>query len=208
MRPPNHRQHAPPRSQGACAAGLPARRWLLRCALAVACWAAAPPGIAQTTSVATENQVKAAYLYKFGGYVEWPAQAFEKPESPFVIGVVAADGFAEVLEQTVAGRNLNGHPLTVQRLKRGEPFNGVHMVFISRTETNVLQEAINNLKGQAVLTVTDAERGAHAGSMISFVLEDNKVRFDIAPTPAEQSKLKISARLLNVARKVLGKASS
>lgn len=208
MRTPPH-QHAPPRPQGIRPSpSLSARRrWLVR-ALAVACWAAASPCAAQTTSLATENQVKAAYLYKFGGYVEWPTQAFEKADSPFVIGVVAADSFAEVLEQTVAGRNLNGHPMSVQRLKRGEPFNGVHMVFISRTEANALQEALNNLKGQAVLTVTDSERGGHAGSMISFVLEDNKVRFDIAPAPAEQSKLKISARLLNVARKVLGKAAS
>lgn len=176
--------------------------------LAATCWAMAPACNAQTTAPATENQVKAAYLFKFGGYVEWPTQSFDKPDSPFVIGVVSADAFAEVLESTVAGRNLNGHPMSVQRLKRGDAVNGVHMLFISRTEANALQEAVNNLKGQAVLTVTDSDRGPNAGSMINFVLEDNKVRFDIAPASAEQSKLKISARLLNVARRVLGKVAS
>jgi hypothetical protein len=177
----------------------------------MACWSAASPGAAQSArgdAQATESQVKAAYLYKFGGYVEWPTQAFDKTDSPFVIGVMAGDAFADVLEQTVAGRNLNGHPMSVQRIRRGEPANGVHILFISRTENGALVDTLNDLKGQAVLTVTDAERGANAGSMITFVLEDSKVRFDIAPAPAEQSKLKISARLLNVARKVLGRVSS
>lgn len=156
---------------------------------------------------ATENQIKAAYLYKFSGYVEWPAQAFDKADSPLVIGVIAGDTFAEVLEQTIAGRGMNGHPLSVRKMRHGEPMTGVHIVFISRTEAAVLSEAIAGLKGQAVLTVTDSERGPSAGSMINFVLEGNKVRFDIAPTPAEQNKLKISARLLNVARKVVGRSS-
>lgn len=175
--------------------------------MALAMWAGAQNGMAQNGSPATESQVKAAYLFKFGGYVEWPAQAFDKPDSPFVIAVVAADAFADVLEQTVTGRNLNGHPMAVVRLKHGDTANGVHMLFVSRTQASTLQDTINTLKGQAVLTVTDAERGTNAGSMITFVLEDNKVRFDIATAPAENSRLKISARLLGVARKVLGRTS-
>lgn len=184
------------------------RREWLACALTVACWTATPRCAAQIGSAATESQVKAAYLFKFSGYVEWPEQAFEKADSPFVIGIVAADAFADVLEQTVTGRNLNGHPMAVLRIKRGEAINGVHMLFVSRTEASALQEAIHALKGLAVLTVTDAERGTNAGSMITFVLEDNKVRFDIATAPAENSRLKISARLLGVARKVLGRTAS
>jgi len=179
---------------------------------AIALWACLPgiaqtPTPSQTDTPATENQIKAAYLYKFGGYVEWPAQSFDKADSAFVIGVVAADSFAEVLEQTITGRSMNGHPISVRKLRHGEGFTGMHMVFISHTENAALNETIAGVKGQAVLTVTDSERGPNAGSMINFVLEDNKVRFDIAPNPAEQNKLKISARLLSVARKVLGRTS-
>ena len=183
------------------------RRHLLA---ALVLWACLPRiALTQTTpeTQATENQIKAAYLYKFGGYVEWPVQSFDKADSPLVIGVLAGDTFADVLEQTIAGRSMNGHPISVRKIRHGEPYTGVHIVFISRTETAALNDAIAGVKGQAVLTVTDSERGPSAGSMINFVLEDNKVRFDIAPTPAEQNRLKISARLLNVARKVMGRAS-
>lgn len=155
-----------------------------------------------------ESQVKAAFLYKFAGYVEWPAQTFPKPDSPFVIGVIDADGFADVLEQTIAGRSMNGRPMVVQRLRRGEAFKGLHILFVARMDTQTIAETLQAAKGMAVLTVTDSERGFVTGSMINFVVENNKVRFDIAPEPAEQNKLKISARLMSVARKVMGRTAA
>jgi hypothetical protein len=164
-------------------------------------------GYAQSDAQAVENQVKAAFLYKFASYVEWPPQSFEKPDSTFVIGVLEGDGFAQVLEQTIAGRSMNGRPVVVQRLRRGDVPKGVHMLYIARTDASAMNEALAAAKGLAVLTVTDSERGLSAGCMISFVIENNKVRFDIAPEPAESNRLKISARLLSVARKVAGRTS-
>lgn len=170
--------------------------------LALACppWAQAE---AQAKAQAAEIQIKAAFLYKFGSYVEWPSHAFERADSPFVIGVIASDRFVKVLEQTVSERGMNGHRIVVRRMQRGEAPQGVHIMFVAGTDAATLDESIAAAKGLSTLIVTDAERGLSAGSMISFVIEDNKVRFDIAPEAAEQSHLKISARLMSVARKVL-----
>jgi hypothetical protein len=162
---------------------------------------------AQTVSRGLESQVKAAFLYKFCAYVDWPSQAFERPDSPFVIGVIDSDPFADILEQTTAGRNVNGRPVEVHRLKRGSPLTGVQIAFVAGPEAGALPNTIASGKGQAVLIVTEAERGLASGSMINFVLDQDKVRFDIAPTSAEQSNLKISSRLLSVARKVVGRTS-
>jgi hypothetical protein len=183
----------------------PGRRRLLLGALLACC---AEITFARAENQAMENQVKAAFLYKFGSYVEWPAQTFERPDSPFVIGILATDNFADMLEQLIAGRGMNGRPVVVQRMRRGEPPKGQHILFIAHTESTALSEMVAATKGKAVLTVTDSERGLGTGCMISFVVENNRVRFDIAPEPAEQNKLKISARLMSVARKVAGRTAS
>lgn len=164
-------------------------------------------GAAQLAAQPIEAQVKAAFLYKFGAYVAWPNQAFEKADSPFVIAVMGADAFADVLEQTTAGRNVNGRPVEVHRVRRGASLTGVQIAFIMGAETSTLPDILAATKGQSILIVTEAERGLDSGSMINFVLEQDKVRFDIAPVPAEQNNLKISARLLSVARKVVRRAS-
>lgn len=164
-------------------------------------------GWAQSENSAIESQVKAAFLYKFAGYVEWPPTAFERSDSPVVIGVVEAADFAQTLEQTVAGRSMNGRPVVVQRVARGDSLKGVHVLFIPRREAAALGDVLAQAKGLAILTVTDTERGLGAGCMINFVVENNKVRFDIAPEAAELSRIKISARLMSVARRVQGRTS-
>jgi hypothetical protein len=154
-----------------------------------------------------EAQVKAAFLYKFCAYVDWPAQAFARPDSPFVIGVIDSDPFADILEQTTAGRNVNGRPVEVHRLKRGASLAGLQIAFVAGPEAGALTNVVASGKGQSVLIVTEADRGLTQGSMINFVLDQDRVRFDISPTSAEQNNLKISSRLLSVARKVVGRSS-
>lgn len=175
--------------------------------LAFALLAHVADGAAQLAAQPIEAQVKAAFLYKFGAYVAWPNQAFEKADSPFVIAVMGADAFADVLEQTTAGRNVNGRPVEVHRVRRGASLAGVQIAFIMGAETSALADILAATKGQSILIVTETERGLDSGGMINFVLEQDKVRFDIAPAPAEQNNLKISARLLSVARKVVRRAS-
>jgi hypothetical protein len=186
------------------------RRWHARlagifglaCALVLAsgCVAAAA---ARPEAQAAEHRVKAAFVYKFGGYVEWPDEAFATPSSPLVIGVVGADALADALERMSAGRLVGGRPVQVRKLEHGAPLFGLHVVFIGRTDRGRLAEALDASRGQAALTVTESEDGLRLGSMINFVLVADKVRFDVALPRAQAERLRISSRLLSVARSVV-----
>jgi len=167
----------------------------------------ASPRPAQADALADEYRVKAAFLYKFGSYIEWPDRSFARGDSPVAIGVMGADTLAEELAQIVAGRNVNGRPVLVRRLRPGDPIAGLHVLFIGRSDSGRLAEILAAARGRALLTVTESEDALELGSMINFVVVDDKVRFDVAPPPAESGNLKISARLLGVARKVISKPS-
>ncbi|NML13759.1 YfiR family protein [Azohydromonas caseinilytica] len=150
-----------------------------------------------------EYQVKAAFLVKFGSYVEWPAAVFESRESPFVIGVVAPDAVADEVERAASAATVEGRPVQVRRLERADVPGGTHLLFIARSHNGQLADTLALARGRPLLTVTESEQALALGGMINFVIVDNKVRFDIALAPAEASQLKISARLLSVARRVL-----
>lgn len=148
---------------------------------------------------ATAVQVKAAFLYKFGGFVDWPPGAFAAADTPLTIGVLGADALADELERIVAGRNVQGRPVKVRRLKRGETVAQLHVLFVGQGD--IPQDARDAKQG--LLVVTESEDAPPRGSMINFVTVDDRVRFDVALGPAERGNLKISARLLAVARKVI-----
>jgi hypothetical protein len=179
---------------------LPGRRpgyWLAL--LMAALW----PLLAHAQSNPTlERQVKAAYLYKFAGFVEWPEGSFARPDSPVVIGVAGADALAEQLEQTVAGHTANGRSLVVKRVRRGDSLAGIHMLFISSQDKALAQELLAASRGQPVLTVTDADETHGLGSMINFVIADERLRFEVSLKHALASRLKISARMLAAAYRV------
>ena len=173
-------------------------------ALVISLAAMAPVSVlAQVDRTAAETQIKAAFLYKFSAFVEWPPKAFARPDSPFTIGVVGADELAAELEQIVKGRTVLERAVVVRRMRRGESVAGVQMLFIGQAEGVRLTEILAVAKGQSVLIVTESEDALSYGTMINFVSVDDKVRFDVALPQAERGALKISARLLAVARKVL-----
>ncbi len=149
-----------------------------------------------------ERQVKAAYLYKFAGFVEWPEGSFARPDSPVVIGVAGADALAEQLEQMVAGHTANGRPLQVRRIKRGDNLAGLHILFIAGQDKGLAQELLAASRGQPVLTVTDADETFGLGSMINFVIADERLRFEVSLKHAIAARLKISARMLSAAYRV------
>ena len=152
---------------------------------------------------ASEAQVKAAFIYKFGGFVEWPVRAFARADSVFTIGVLGADTVAAELEPLVAGRTVQGRPVSVHKLKRGDPLTGLHLLFVGQSEAPRLGEILGAAKGQPLLVVTESEDALTRGSMINFITVEDKVRFDVALPQAERGQLRISARLLGVARKVI-----
>lgn len=184
---------------GSCAG-----RWLLSACLLLAALAAVHGAGAQPadTSDTIERQVKAAYLSKFGSYVEWPAQAFENQDSPLRIGVIGADVLADDLAQLVAGRTVNGRQVQVHKLRQGDPVGGLNMLFIGGSDNGRLASVLATTKGQPLLTVTESDDGLALGSTINFVIVNGKVRFEVAPKNASQGNLNISARLLAAACKV------
>lgn len=162
------------------------------------------PNAAQAQASQSETAIKAAFLYKFGSFVEWPPAAFESPAAAFEIGVIGADALAAELERVTAGRTVRDRPVAVRRLQRGDSLAGLHALFVGAAEGGRLAQILDGSKGRPLLVVTDAPQGEPPpGSMINFVAENDKVRFDVALAPAEQGRLRISARLLAVARKVI-----
>ena len=153
-----------------------------------------------------EQRIKAAFLFKFGGYVEWPERLFPRSDSPLVIGVAGADVLAEELSRITSGRTMNGRPVTVRRIRSGEQVTGVHVLFISRSEAGRLGELLPMTQAQPVLTVTETEKGLAQGSVINFVIADNRVRFEVSLGAANRNGLRIGAPLLAVAQRVQEKA--
>ena len=173
---------------------------IMRLALCLAALLAAGHAAAQAAS---EIQVKAAYLYQFGGFVEWPPQAFATPDGAFSIGLIGADAMAAELEQIVATRVVQGRQVVVRRLDPGEPLAGLQVLFVGGAAAGRLPEILSAAKGAPLLVVTETEDALSQGSIINFVAVGNRVRFDVALPAAARSRLRISSRLLGVARRVV-----
>jgi hypothetical protein len=173
-------------------------------ALALLLWTLAAPGNTQTASDEAEYQVKAAFLYKFLGFVEWPNAIFSRADAPIVIGVLGAEPLAEELSRIVVSRTVSGRSVAVRRFGGGDPVVDVHVLFVSRANSARLPAILAATRGRALLTVSESDDArASEGSVINFVTVDDKVRFDVRLDRAEQAGLRISARLLSVARKVV-----
>lgn len=149
-----------------------------------------------------EHQVKAAFLYKFAGYVDWPAASFARPDTPVTIAVIGAEPIATELAQAVTGRTVNDRSVTVKRLKAGESLAGVHILFVGKAEIARLNLLTQAARPRSILTVTESEGALAQGSVINFIMAERRVRFEIALDSAEKSGLKLSSRLLAVAQQV------
>lgn len=184
------------------------RAWLPLLCLALALLPGYP-GTAQGQDEirAPEYRVKAAFVYKFGDYLEWPAGTFVGEQEPLRIGVLGADELADELARIVAERTMSGHPVQVHKLRTVEEATGQHLVFVGSPASAHLEEVVEASKGRAMLVVTESVQALRQGSTINFVVVGTKVRFDIALAPAQERGIKISSRLLAVARKVVGKPS-
>ncbi len=158
---------------------------------------------AQQGDAATlERRVKAAFLYKFVGYIAWPESALAQPDTPVVIAVMGDDALAAELAEAVSGRTMDGRPLAVRRLRDGEPLAGNHVLFVARAESARLPALARASSGLPLVLVSEAEGALDQGSTINFVVAGGRVKFDIAPDAAEKRGVKLSSRLLTVAQKV------
>jgi hypothetical protein len=153
------------------------------------------------TSPALERRVKAAFLYKFLGYAEFPPGAFADPASPVTIGVIGADDLAAELARIVSGRTVNNRTIAVRALRESELGTPVHLLFIGGADPARVGRMVR-AAGNAMLVVTECDGGLQQGSAINFRIVDERVRFDVALDAAERNGIKLSSRLLTVANRV------
>jgi len=146
-----------------------------------------------------EDEVKAAYLFRFLSYVEWLTSATEGGEGPFVIGVVGSDEVFAALQQIVRGRLAQGRPVEVRRLEEGEAPRGVHMVFVGRAAAGSLSRLSRQ---DGVVLVSEIAGALRRGAMVNLVRSQDHVRFEVAPTVAERKGVRISSRMLAVAERI------
>ena len=173
---------------------------LLRSFLVVhlACLVLTPFPGAQETSPDLEHQVKAAFLYNFARFVEWPP---DKPagEGAFVIGVFAPDATSRALEATVQGKSVGGRTIQVRPVKSQDEAAQCHMLFFGSETPERLRPMLKAVRGSAILTVGDSEAFAREGGIVHFVMQDHHVRFAVNTDAAERAGLKISSKLLQLA---------
>jgi len=146
-----------------------------------------------------EYRVKAAFLLNFTKFIEWPPSSFSSADSPFDLCVMGEDPFGRALDELVEGETVNGRKLEVQRIRRDEAKN-CQVLFIDNSEKEI-PKILSGL-GPGVLTVGEGDGFLRDGGIIGFVIQNRRVRFDINQSAAEAARLKISSKLLIVARNV------
>ena len=145
-----------------------------------------------------EYEVKAAFLFNFLKFIEWPAPT----GGAIVVGIVGDNRFGDVIEGVVSGKSINGRPISVKRMRSGDNLKACHILFVSLSEKNRTENILGSLGGSSVLTVGESDRFTNAGGIIKFYFEGNRVRFEINTAAAERAQLKISSKLLGLARVV------
>ncbi len=159
------------------------------------------PGILAPSSAGSapvmEYRVKAALLYNFAKFVEWPDAS--GPQSSWVIGVLGVDPFGDALEHTMRDKMVRGKRIEIRRFATPSELEDCHILFVSDSEARSLPEILDHLNGRPILTVSDMERFARQGGMVSIVEENDRLRFRINVDAAEQSSLTISSKMLGLA---------
>ncbi len=156
----------------------------------------ASPALAQET-VYKDEEVKAAFLYHFATFVEWPVPAEER--DVFLIAVLGAVGVAEALERFLPGREIHGKPMRVERLASLEELDEADMLFIGADQNQRLTKLLPSVEQRPMLVVTDAPGALDDGSMINFHVVEDRVRFEISVPAARHAGLQLSSRLLAAA---------
>jgi hypothetical protein len=176
--------------------------------------------LAESTS-SREYEIKAAFLYNFLMFVDWPPEKMGDNSQPIIIGIIGDDPFENAFEP-VKDKQVNNRNVIVKRfkgleeLKKSseaerkqaiEDIKKCHLLYICKSEQRLLKEIIDLIKDSSVLTVGSMENFLELGGIINFVLEEDKVRFEINLTTARQAKVQIRSQLLRLAKRVIGEGS-
>ena len=170
-------------------------------ALAFVALGNAPASRAEVAQL-SENQVKAAYLFNFAKFVEWPASAFSGPAAPLVIGIIGKGPYSEAHEALV-GRTAKGRKVQVRQFTRIDEVGGCQILFIAGSERQHLKEILRALPASGVLTVSDIKHFCNSGGMIGLVVRGEKLQFEVNVGNAERAGLKLSSQMLKLALSVI-----
>jgi hypothetical protein len=146
-----------------------------------------------------EYELKAAILFNLVKFVEWPATAYAGAQAPTVLCTLGRDPFGSALNQ-YDGNNVNGRPLVIRRLRRGDDPHGCHLAYISSSEAKLLTQELKSLDAEPILTVGEMDQFAGRGGMIQLRVEDKQVHFTINPSVASREQLRIRSNLLALSR--------
>jgi hypothetical protein len=174
-------------------------RWLGRLLTVALLLMVVSPGSAADSK---EYQLKAAFIYNFTKFVEWPAHRFPETNSPIIIGILGKNPFNDELEKIIKDRNVNGHGIVVKNIISPAEATSVHLVFVSAGEEEKWEGVLKSFQKTAILTVGESEKFAASGGMINFTRQADKVRFEINQDSTDEAGLKVNAQLLKLATTV------
>lgn len=152
-----------------------------------------------------EYEVKAAYLFNFGKFVEWPPRAFEKADSPVTICVLGRDPFGPALDELVSGKTVLDRPVAVRRFAKAPRPSDCHILFLSASERPRQKAILAEVGGRPVLTVGDSEGFFGAGGIMAMRIEEDRIRFDVDLDAARRAGLRLNSQLLKLAGNVRGR---
>lgn len=166
------------------------------------------PGRATTLALAAggaeaqsrEYQLKAAFIFNFLQFVEWPDAAFANPQAPLVITVVGENPFGTAIEQATRGKVVRGREIAVRYARNASAAGPSHLLFLAPAGDKAPTQSVRDAAGTGRLTVADVDDFVTAGGCVQFYSEDNKLRFSINTAAVNRAGLKVSAKLLQLAR--------
>ena len=147
-----------------------------------------------------EHKLKAAYLFHFLQFAEWPDSVFENEKSPIILAVLGKDPFGKILDETVMSEKIGDHPIIIKRFQSFNQLDFCHVLYIGSSEKYTFRNILKHIGESPVLTISDIDGFSEQGGNISFYLEENKVRFAINMQTLKQADLKVSSKLLRLAK--------
>ncbi len=147
-----------------------------------------------------EFAVKAAYIYKFGTFIEWPENTFADAASPATLCIVGNDPFGTTIDKAGDDQRLGTHPIVLRRMKTIERDSGCQILYVDSSDARRAAQSLEAVKGESILTITDGAQSADATGIINFVIADKRVRFEIDDQAAAVNQLTISSKLLGLAK--------
>jgi hypothetical protein len=158
------------------------------------------PARAQEPPKAPEYRIKAAFLYNFTLYTEWPAQSFEKSDSPLVLTIAGDDPFGGELDAAVRGKTVRGRAVEIHHVAQAAEVSRCHLLFLSNAQARNLPQVLHRFEELPPLTVGETEDFTRIGGAIRFFIEGNKVRFEVNTDAVARARVKMSSKLLSLAK--------